>query len=485
MPGAPKRRRDPSPSASLSTTTSAIKRHAPGEPEPSLPRSPTFLPEHTPTEESIDPIHLNRNPVAPQTTRATKVTFGLLSADTILNGSVCAIETPRTHLRGHALANGLLDPRMGPAKAGDVCVTCNREYSQCPGHHAHLTLALPVFNAELITVAVKVLRSVCYHCSRLLLRSPQFENKLAALAQISSKKDRLNAVATASKSVLVCGSTSDRPNLKGRPCGGTQMRFTHVKKDCTVLVQCIEHTDSRSIRACTPFKIQSILRHITDQDVTLLGLSPQHSHPRDMMWSVFYIPPPLIRPGRTDRDQQPNARSENDLTKRLKSIVRCNQLLAKHLTTPPASDAARVHTTPSLHPHERCSLLSAQARHSITTPNLMSKEAPADALSRAYRDLQIAIGSYQNNSGRWSVRQNARFCSKSISGPRRSQEVQNKGHPTVGKRKHGCEGGDCSQCNGRPHHNWRPKVDVHANDLPRAHHHLQSSAPGRNRGQRA
>jgi DNA-directed RNA polymerase beta' subunit len=104
---------------------------------------------------------------------------------------------------------------------------------------------------------------------------------------------------------------------------------THIKKDCTILVQPLgqgheqEHAGARPVRTCTPFKIQSILRHICDQDTSFLGLSPQYSHPRNMMWSVLYIPPPIIRPGRTDRDQQPNARSENDLTKRLKSIVRC------------------------------------------------------------------------------------------------------------------------------------------------------------------
>ena len=375
------------------------------------PPSPTFLPSFGPDDDTRDappsprPLNppLTRRAIPPTTRRATKVTFGLLSAETILNGSVCPILTPRTHLRGDALANGLFDPRMGPPKAGEVCVTCNREYSQCPGHSAHLTLALPVFNAELIAVVVKVLRSVCFHCSRLLLRHPQYENKLATLSQVSAKKDRLNAVATASKTVVRCGDSTDRPNLDGRPCGGAQVRYTHIKKDCTILVQPLgqgheqDHAGARPIRTCTPFKIHSILRHICDQDISFLGLSPQYSHPRNMMWSVLYIPPPIIRPGRTDRDQQPNARSENDLTKRLKSIVRCNQLVAKHMLQAPVSDHAVLGTATATS-QQTPPLLSVSARHAMSTPNLMVKEAPTDALSRAYRDLQIAIGSYQNNA---------------------------------------------------------------------------------------
>ena len=42
------------------------------------------------------------------------------------------------------------------------------ESSECPGHFGHITLAKPMFHVGFIEYVVKILKCVCYKCSKLL-----------------------------------------------------------------------------------------------------------------------------------------------------------------------------------------------------------------------------------------------------------------------------------------------------------------------------
>lgn len=41
--------------------------------------------------------------------------------------------------------------------------------TECPGHFGHIELAKPVFHVGFITKIMKVLRCVCFFCSKLLV----------------------------------------------------------------------------------------------------------------------------------------------------------------------------------------------------------------------------------------------------------------------------------------------------------------------------
>lgn len=43
--------------------------------------------------------------------------------------------------------------------------------TECPGHFGHIELAKPVFHVGFITKIMKVLRCVCFFCSKLLVDS--------------------------------------------------------------------------------------------------------------------------------------------------------------------------------------------------------------------------------------------------------------------------------------------------------------------------
>lgn len=68
---------------------------------------------------------------------------------------------------GKPKLGGLNDPRQGVIERASRCQTCAGNMSECPGHIGHIDLAKPVFHVEFLTRILKVLRSVCFFCSRL------------------------------------------------------------------------------------------------------------------------------------------------------------------------------------------------------------------------------------------------------------------------------------------------------------------------------
>jgi DNA-directed RNA polymerase II subunit RPB1 len=48
------------------------------------------------------------------------------------------------------------------------CYTCKGTQVDCPGHFGHIELARPVYHVGLIDYVLRVLRCVCYNCSKLL-----------------------------------------------------------------------------------------------------------------------------------------------------------------------------------------------------------------------------------------------------------------------------------------------------------------------------
>ena len=84
--------------------------------------------------------------------------------------SVCHVEFPETLEPGTAKpkAGGLLDLRMGTTDRMNRCETCNGNLNECPGHFGHIELAKPMFHIGFITTVMKILKCVCFHCSKVL-----------------------------------------------------------------------------------------------------------------------------------------------------------------------------------------------------------------------------------------------------------------------------------------------------------------------------
>ena len=84
----------------------------------------------------------------------------------VTDGGICYSETMEG---GRPKLNGLMDPRQGVIDRQSRCQTCAGSMAECPGHFGHIELAKPVFNVPFLTKTVKVLRCVCFFCSKMLV----------------------------------------------------------------------------------------------------------------------------------------------------------------------------------------------------------------------------------------------------------------------------------------------------------------------------
>ena len=79
------------------------------------------------------------------------------------------IRFPETYEGGRPKLGGLMDPRQGVIDRASRCQTCAGNMTECPGHFGHLDLAKPVFHPGFLVKTIKVLRCVCFYCSKLLV----------------------------------------------------------------------------------------------------------------------------------------------------------------------------------------------------------------------------------------------------------------------------------------------------------------------------
>lgn len=70
---------------------------------------------------------------------------------------------------GRPKLGGLMDPRQGVIDRTSRCQTCAGSMSECPGHFGHIELAKPVFHIGFLTKTIKLLRCVCFYCSKLFI----------------------------------------------------------------------------------------------------------------------------------------------------------------------------------------------------------------------------------------------------------------------------------------------------------------------------
>ena len=70
---------------------------------------------------------------------------------------------------GRPKLGGLMDPRQGAVDRMSRCQTCAGNMTECPGHFGHIELAKPCYHIGFMTKIVKLLRCVCFYCSKMLV----------------------------------------------------------------------------------------------------------------------------------------------------------------------------------------------------------------------------------------------------------------------------------------------------------------------------
>ena len=87
---------------------------------------------------------------------------------------------------GKPKMNGINDPRQGVTDRFSRCQTCAGNMNDCPGHFGHIELARPVFHVGFLNKTLRILRCVCYYCSKLLV--DKHNPKMAHIMHITAGK---------------------------------------------------------------------------------------------------------------------------------------------------------------------------------------------------------------------------------------------------------------------------------------------------------
>jgi DNA-directed RNA polymerase II subunit RPB1 len=241
------------------------------------------------------------------------IQFSMLSPEEIRKTSVVEVV-------GRDTFGGLFDPKMGVLEHGFYCPTDGLSHIDSPGYFGHMEMAMPVFFIQHIKEIFKILKVVCYKCSKLLINKQKYKN-------ISEMKpeDRW-AFINGMKFISRCGDE----NEDGCGCKQPSMRnvgFASVEAVWDNIMTRVEndHIVKENVtQKMTPDKVYKILKRISNEDVHFIGFSPVWSRPEWMICQVLPIPPPTVRPSVKHDAQQ---RSEDDLTLIYMSILKYNNIL--------------------------------------------------------------------------------------------------------------------------------------------------------------
>jgi DNA-directed RNA polymerase II subunit RPB1 len=255
-----------------------------------------------------------------QPSRIIGIQFGLLSPESIKRNSVVQVESRDTYINNKPVTGGLFDPRMGVLEPGLICPTDGLTYIDTPGYFGHIELARPVLFIQHLKEILKIIKCICFKCSKLRINKSQH---LHTLSWNSSK--RWDYVCGLASSVKRCGDATEdgcgckQPDkIKQEGIGSIYAIWENISTEDTE-----GNKDKTKITMkLTPENIMKIFRRISDDDITFMGFSPIWSRPEWMICSVLPVPPPAVRPSVKHDAQQ---RSEDDLTHIYSNIIKTNK----------------------------------------------------------------------------------------------------------------------------------------------------------------
>lgn len=247
------------------------------------------------------------------------IQFSILSPEEIRKGSVAEITSRDTYVNNKPVIGGLFDPRMGVLEPGLICPTDGLDYMLTPGYFGHIEMARPVFYIQYLSSILKVMRCVCFKCSKLLISKKKYKQALKLQGDARWKY----VFALASK-IRRCGEDTEDG------CGCLQPNKIRKEGLATIFAEWKNEGEGSEpiIIKVTPEMVLKIFKRISDEDVNFMGFSPIWSRPDWMVCQVMSVPPPAVRPSVKHDAQQ---RSEDDLSHILVNIIKTNKTLQEKI----------------------------------------------------------------------------------------------------------------------------------------------------------
>ncbi|KAL7869484.1 hypothetical protein AOLI_G00134720 [Acnodon oligacanthus] len=274
-----------------------------------------------------------------------RVQFGIISPDELKRMSVTegGIKYPETTEGGRPKLGGLMDPRQGVIERSGRCQTCAGNMTECPGHFGHIELAKPVFHVGFITKIMKVLRCVCFFCSKLLVDANNPKIKDILSKSKGQPRKRLTHVYDLCKGKNICEGGEEMDNKFGVEqqendeditkekghggCGRYQPRIRRSGLELYAEWKHVNEDSQEKKILLSPERVHEIFKRISDEEDIILGMDPKYARPEWMIVTVLPVPPLAVRPAVV---MQGSARNQDDLTHKLADIVKINNQLRRN-----------------------------------------------------------------------------------------------------------------------------------------------------------
>ncbi|AGO85880.1 RNA polymerase rbp1 [Pandoravirus salinus] len=278
--------------------------------------------------------------------RVRGVQLTLVDPEIVRRQSVVRITEPAIYDKNTPKRDGVYDHRMGVVVRRLACGTCGHMVDSCPGHFGSIELHHPVYHAHYITSVLKVLRCVCYYCSRFLMAPPWPQTPASGEPGGGCERDAAHATATGGGRAALgkarlnaaCDAVKRGKARKACwHCAGPQPEYSIAKSSPLVIRAnwagvTFETDADRAAALGEPFSAReahNILLLVPTDDYVRMGCDPTNSHPSWMIITVLPVPPPIVRPSITETEGS-RSRGQDDLTHKLKAIVQANNAVAAH-----------------------------------------------------------------------------------------------------------------------------------------------------------
>lgn len=257
------------------------------------------------------------------------IQFGVLSPEEIERRSVVEVKKTDTYSGTDPIVDGLFDPRMGVLEHSRVCATCEQKNNFCPGHFGHIKLARPVFHAMFFDHIKRLLKCVCYRCSRILVSENSTHvdiRETVKKAQVLKNLEKRNAImfklCSNNNKLKKCGD--------GNPggCNCRQPNKYYKENALKIMAEWKEQGMQPERKEFTPEDVLRIFQRISEKDMEILGFNPKWNRPEWMICTVLPVPPPSVRPSIIEENGQ---RREDDLTHKLCDIIKTNNQLKQRI----------------------------------------------------------------------------------------------------------------------------------------------------------
>ena len=239
-----------------------------------------------------------------------QITFGILSAEEIINMAVCEINSPKLCNTDKAAYNTVYDPRLGTIDNSVTCQTCSEGLWKCPGHFGYIKLNEPVLHPLYYKQVVQFIKCFCVKCNKLLISEEQLLlNNLTRLRGIKRFEKIIEKI---EKIDLCINCSHPQPDI----------RYTVTDNMISFV-----YKDKEKGKIMIPFpvdEIKKMFENVMPIDMKLLGFTSD-LHPKNLIITVFPVIPVVARP----YVWADGNICDDDLTVQIVEIIKANNHLAQ------------------------------------------------------------------------------------------------------------------------------------------------------------